>query len=80
MASRLNKCAKRLNLRAACALRHGIGLDVFVEMPRQRDMRSQQEMDEALRPQQSNLLATSEHAASSHFEIVLALVLRDKKS
>jgi chloramphenicol 3-O phosphotransferase len=54
-----------------------ITLDVFVEMSRRRDMRSDEELDQALAIHHLNLQSTLSRAAESHFEIVLDLVLRD---
>jgi chloramphenicol 3-O phosphotransferase len=54
-----------------------ISLDAFVEMSRRRDMRSEQELNQALRLHHLNLQSTLRRVAESHFEIVLDLVLRD---
>ncbi|WP_423396091.1 phosphotransferase-like protein [Burkholderia sp. LMG 21824] len=52
-------------------------LDAFVEMSRRRDMRSDEERNQALRLHLLNLQSTLARIAASHFEIVLDLVLRD---
>jgi chloramphenicol 3-O phosphotransferase len=54
-----------------------ISLDAFVEMSRRRDMRSDEELSQALRIHHLNLQSTLKRVAASHFEIVLDLVLRD---
>ncbi|WP_091922045.1 phosphotransferase-like protein [Burkholderia cepacia] len=54
-----------------------VSLDAFVEMSRRRDMRSDEELNQALRLHQLNLQSTLARIAASHFEIVLDLVLRD---
>ncbi|WP_091790535.1 chloramphenicol phosphotransferase CPT family protein [Paraburkholderia steynii] len=54
-----------------------ISLDAFVEMSRRRDMRSDEELNQALRLHHFNLQSTLKRVAASHFEIVLDLVLRD---
>lgn len=54
-----------------------ISLDAFVEMSRRRDMRSDEELKQALRLHHLNLQSTLTHVAASQFEIVLDLVLRD---
>lgn len=54
-----------------------ISLDAFVEMSRRRDMRSEEELNQALRLHHLNLQATLRRVAASHFDIVLDLVLRD---
>jgi chloramphenicol 3-O phosphotransferase len=54
-----------------------ISLDAFVEMSRRRDMRSDDELKEALRLHHLNLQSALKRVAASHFEIVLELVLRD---
>lgn len=54
-----------------------ISLDAFVEMSRRRDMRSDDELRQALRLHHLNLQSTLKRVAASHFEIVLDLVLRD---
>ena len=54
-----------------------ISLDAFVEMSRRRDMRSDEELNQALRLHHLNLHSTLERVAASHFEIVLDTVLRD---
>lgn len=54
-----------------------ISLDAFVEMSRRRDMRSDEELNQALRLHYLNLQSTLRRVAASHFEIVLDLVLRD---
>ncbi|MFM0197548.1 AAA family ATPase [Paraburkholderia strydomiana] len=54
-----------------------ISLDAFVEMSRRRDMRSDDELKQALRLHHLNLQSTLRRVAASHFEIVLDLVLRD---
>ena len=54
-----------------------ISLDAFVEMSRRRDMRSDEELNQALRLHHLNLQSTLTRVAASHFEIVLDLVLRD---
>jgi chloramphenicol 3-O phosphotransferase len=54
-----------------------ISLDAFVEMSRRRDMRSDDELKQALRLHHLNLQSTLRRIATSHFEIVLDLVLRD---
>jgi chloramphenicol 3-O phosphotransferase len=54
-----------------------ISLDAFVEMSRRRDMRSDEELNQALRLHHLNLRSTLERVAASHFEIVLDTVLRD---
>jgi chloramphenicol 3-O phosphotransferase len=54
-----------------------IALDAFVEMSRRRDMRSEDELQEALKLHHLNLQSTLTRVAESHFEIVLDLVLRD---
>lgn len=54
-----------------------ISLDAFVEMSRRRDMRSDEELNQALRLHHLNLQSTLRRVAASHFEIVLDLVLRD---
>jgi chloramphenicol 3-O phosphotransferase len=54
-----------------------ITLDAFVEMSRRRDMRSVEELDQALAIHHLNLQSTLRRAAESHFEIVLDLVMRD---
>ncbi|WP_415913750.1 chloramphenicol phosphotransferase CPT family protein [Paraburkholderia sp. J63] len=54
-----------------------ISLDAFVEMSRRRDMRTDEELNQALRLHHLNLQSTLKRVASSHFEIVLDLVIRD---
>jgi len=54
-----------------------ITLDAFVEMSRRRDMRSDDELKQALRLHYLNLKSTLKRVAASQFEIVLDLVLRD---
>ncbi|WP_080423452.1 chloramphenicol phosphotransferase CPT family protein [Burkholderia ubonensis] len=54
-----------------------ISMDAFVEMSRRRDMRSDEELNQALRLHHLNLQSTLRRVATSHFEIVLDLVLRD---
>ncbi|HHT8885800.1 TPA: phosphotransferase-like protein, partial [Burkholderia cenocepacia] len=54
-----------------------ISLDAFVEMSRRRDMRSDEELNQALRIHHLNLQSTLKRVAASHFGIVLDLVLRD---
>lgn len=54
-----------------------ITLDAFVEMSRRRDMRSAEELDQALAIHHLNLQSTLKRVVESHFEIVLDLVLRD---
>ncbi|WP_321897914.1 chloramphenicol phosphotransferase CPT family protein [Burkholderia cepacia] len=54
-----------------------VSLDAFVEMSRRRDMRSDEELNQALRLHHLNLQSTLARIAASHFEIVLDLVLRD---
>ncbi|KWE24577.1 hypothetical protein WL74_16375 [Burkholderia cepacia] len=54
-----------------------VSLDAFVEMSRWRDMRSDEELNQALRLHQLNLQSTLARIAASRFEIVLDLVLRD---
>ncbi|WP_106279715.1 AAA family ATPase [Paraburkholderia sp. BL25I1N1] len=54
-----------------------ITLDAFVEMSRRRDMRSDDELAQALRLHHLNLQSALRRVADSHFEIVLDLVLRD---
>ena len=54
-----------------------ITLDAFVEMSRRRDMRSAEELDQALAIHHLNLQSTLRRVTRSHFEIVLDLVLRD---
>ena len=55
-----------------------VSLDAFVEMSRRRDMRSEDELNQALRLHHFNLQSTLARIAVSHFEIVLDLVLRDQ--
>jgi chloramphenicol 3-O phosphotransferase len=55
-----------------------ISMDAFVEMSRRRDMRSEAELNQALRLHQQNLQLTLRRVAESHFDIVLDLVLRDE--
>jgi chloramphenicol 3-O phosphotransferase len=57
-----------------------ITLDAFVEMSRRRDMRSDDELAQALRLHHLNLQSTLRRVADSHFEIVLDLVLRDSSA
>ncbi|PFH28959.1 chloramphenicol phosphotransferase CPT family protein [Burkholderia sp. JKS000303] len=54
-----------------------ISLDAFVEMSRRRDMRSGEELNQALALHHLNLQSTLKRVAASHFGIVLDLVLRD---
>ena len=54
-----------------------ITLDAFVEMSRRRDMRSDEELNQALRLHHLNLQSVLKRVAASHFEIVVDLVLRD---
>jgi chloramphenicol 3-O phosphotransferase len=54
-----------------------ISLDAFVEMSHRRDMRSDEELNQALRLHHLNLQSVLRRVAASHFEIVLDLVLRD---
>jgi len=54
-----------------------ISLDAFVEMSRRRDMRSETELRQALKLHHQNLQETLRRVASSPFDIVLDLVLRD---
>jgi chloramphenicol 3-O phosphotransferase len=56
-----------------------ISLDAFVEMSRRRDMRSEEELNQALRIHHQNLQATLRRVAASPFDIVLDLVLRDEQ-
>ena len=48
-----------------------VSLDAFVEMSRRRDMRSEDELNQALRLHHFNLQSTLARIAVSHFEIVL---------
>jgi chloramphenicol 3-O phosphotransferase len=57
-----------------------ISLDAFVEMSRRRDMRSDDELKQALRLHHRNLQCTLKRVAATRFEIVLDLVLRDTTS
>ncbi|WP_175846038.1 chloramphenicol phosphotransferase CPT family protein [Burkholderia arboris] len=54
-----------------------VSLDAFAEMSRRRDMRSDEELGQALRLHHLNLQSTLSRIAASHFDIVLDLVLRD---
>ncbi|WP_176046458.1 AAA family ATPase [Burkholderia sp. BCC1644] len=54
-----------------------ISLDAFVEMSRRRDMRSDDELNDAIRLHHLNLQSTLRCVAGSHFDIVVDLVLRD---
>lgn len=54
-----------------------ISLDAFVEMSRRRDMRSNDELNLALRLHHLNLQSVLKRVVASHFEIVVDLVLRD---
>jgi chloramphenicol 3-O phosphotransferase len=54
-----------------------VSLDAFVDMSRRRDMRSDEELKQALRLHHLNLQSTLRRLAASHFEIVLDLVLRE---
>ena len=54
-----------------------VSLDAFVEMSRRRDMRSNDELNSALRLHYPNFQSVLKRVAASHFEIVVDLVLRD---
>ncbi|RQS05572.1 chloramphenicol phosphotransferase CPT family protein [Burkholderia sp. Bp8991] len=54
-----------------------ITLDAFVEMSRRRDMRSDEELNQALQIHYLNLQSTLRRASESHFDIILDLVLRN---
>ncbi|WP_080289106.1 chloramphenicol phosphotransferase CPT family protein [Burkholderia cenocepacia] len=68
--------AKALQSSSEAPMFH-ISLDAFVEMSRRRDMRSDDELNQALRIHHLNLQSTLKRVAASHFGIVLDLVLRD---
>jgi chloramphenicol 3-O phosphotransferase len=55
-----------------------ISMDAFVEMSRRCDMRSESELNQALKLHYQNLQSTLRRVAKSHFDIVLDLVLRDE--
>lgn len=68
--------AKALQDNAEVPVFH-VSMDAFVQMSRKKDMRSEAELDQALMLHQINLCSTLHQVATSHFDIVLDLVLRD---
>ncbi|WP_414691600.1 chloramphenicol phosphotransferase CPT family protein [Noviherbaspirillum sp.] len=57
-----------------------VSLDAFVEMSRRRDMRTEDELNQALSIYHHNLASTLTRINESHFNIVLDLVLRDESA
>ena len=55
-----------------------VPLDAFVTMSNRRDMRSDEERDQAYRIHCENLRATLARVASTPFDLIVDLVLRDK--
>lgn len=68
--------AKALQETAVTPVFH-ISMDAFVEMSRRSDMRSETELNEALMLHHVNLCSTLRQTATSRFDIVMDLVLRD---
>jgi chloramphenicol 3-O phosphotransferase len=69
--------AKALQATAPVPAFH-VSLDVFVTMSNRRDMRSDEERDQAYHLHCENLRSTLARLAATQFDIILDLVLRDE--
>jgi len=69
--------AKALQATAPVPAFH-VSLDAFVTMSNRRDMRSDQERDQAYRIHCENLRSSLSRVAGTQFDIILDLVLRDE--